>query len=381
MLTSEGCAARRHRLWNALPAPCDLLVISDPQHLIYFANYESWHSRANQAAALLVLEPDRATLVADSMLKPFCDQAHVDEVVAPDWYTGKASAPHRQGFLARTTLDTLARRPGRRIGVELGTVPGGVLEGLRNARTGVEFVDLDPIVRPLRRAKDADELDVLRRSIRAGEAGHAAAMAELRPGMTELQAYLLVQSAALEDLGEPAVVYGDFASGPRCEIERGGPPTHRKIERGDLFLLDYSVILRGYRGDFTNTFAVGAKATARQRELFEACLGALRAGEALLKPGTPGRAVDEAVHAHFRALGLDAYFPSHSGHGIGLGHPDPPYLVPEITDSLIAGDVVTLEPGLYIRGEGGMRIEHNYRITADGFETLTHHRLAIDVQE
>jgi Xaa-Pro aminopeptidase len=243
----------------------------------------------------------------------------------------------------------------------------------------LEWVDLDPVIRPLRRAKDADELAVLRRSIRAGEAGHAAAMAGLRPGMTELDAYALVEAAAIRELGEPALVYGDFASGPRCETERGGPPTHRTIEKGDLFLLDYSVVVRGYRGDFTNTFAVGARATARQRELYDACLGALRAGEALLKPGTPGRAVDEAVHGHFRALGLDDHFPSHTGHGIGLGHPDPPYLVPESTDTLVAGDVITLEPGLYVRGEGGMRIEHNYLITAGGFETLTHHRLSIDV--
>jgi Xaa-Pro aminopeptidase len=381
MLTPEGCAARRQRLWDALPAPCDVLIVSDPRHLIYFANYESWQYvfRANDAGALLVLEPGKATLVADSMLRPFCDQAHVDEVVAPDWYTGKASAPHRQGLLVRTALGVLAGRPGRRVGVELGTVPGGVVEGLRGTRPGLEWVDLDPVIRPLRRAKDADELAVLRRSIRAGEAGHAAAMAGLRPGMTELDAYALVEAAAIRELGEPALVYGDFASGPRCETERGGPPTHRTIEKGDLFLLDYSVVVRGYRGDFTNTFAVGSRATARQRELYDACLGALRAGEALLKPGTPGRAVDEAVHGHFRALGLDDHFPSHTGHGIGLGHPDPPYLVPESTDTLVAGDVITLEPGLYVRGEGGMRIEHNYLITAGGFETLTHHRLSIDV--
>jgi len=203
-------------------------------------------------------------------------------------------------------------------------------------------------------------------------------MAGIRPGTTEMDAYLIVQHAALKDLGEPAVVYGDFASGPRAEAG-GGPPTHRTIDRGDLFLLDYSVIVRGYRGDFTNTFAVGAPATSRQRELFDACLGALRAGEALLKPGTPGRAVDQTVRAHLRGLGLDGYFPSHTGHGLGLGHPDPPYFVPESTDTIVAGDVVTLEPGLFVPGEGGMRIEHNYLITADGYETLTRHRLSIDV--
>ncbi len=381
MLTPVGCAARRQRLWDALPAPCDALIISDPQHLIYFANYEQspFVFRTNDAGALLILEPGKATLVSDSMMRPFLDQAYADEVVAPDWYNGQTSAPHRQGLLVHTALDRMAKTPGRRIGMELGTVPGGLVEGLRAARSGLSIIDLDPVVRPLKRVKDGDELALLNRSIRAGEAGHAAAMAKLTPGMSELDAYLLVQNAAIESLGEPAIVYGDFASGPRCELERGGPPTDRKIEKGDLFLLDYSVIVRGYRGDFTNTFAVGARATPRQHELFDACVGALKAGEALLKPGTPGRAVDEAVRAYFRKLGLEAHFPSHSGHGIGLGHPEPPYFVPDSSDEIVAGDVVTLEPGLYIPGAGGMRIEHNYLITPDGYETLTHHRIAIDV--
>ena len=138
------------------------------------------------------------------------------------------------------------------------------------------------------------------------------------------------------------------------------------------------MVVDGYRGDFTNTFAVGGGPTPRQQELFEACVGALRAGEARLKPGTPAREVDAAVRGHFAALELDHAFTSHSGHGIGLGHPEPPYFVPESDEILLAGDVVALEPGLYIEGAGGMRYERNYLITADGFETLSNHELRIE---
>ena len=98
----------------------------------------------------------------------------------------------------------------------------------------------------------------------------------MRPGMTELDAWSLVNRAATQALGEPVSVYGDFASGPRCARDKGGPPTTRKIEKGDLLLLDFSVVVSGYRGDFTNTFAVGGPPTSRQRELYEACFGALR---------------------------------------------------------------------------------------------------------
>ncbi len=380
MLTAEGCAARRARLRDALPSRCDALVLGDPSHLTYFAGYtpSPFVFRTVESGAVLVLEPGRATLVADDMMGPYLETAHGDERYAPAWYDGTHSAPYRQGQLVCSAVDRLGRIPGKRIGVELAGVPAGVVEALRANRPGLELIDISPLIRPLRRAKDPDEVETIRRSMRAGEAAQAAALAEIRPGMTELDAWTLVNRAATAALGEQVSVYGDFASGPRCERDKGGPPTSRRIEKGDLLILDFSVIVSGYRGDFTNTFAVGGGPTPRQRELFEACLGAIRAGESRLKPGTPAREVDAAVRGHLASLGLDHAFTSHSGHGLGLGHPEPPYFVPESTDTLVAGDVVALEPGLYIEGEGGMRFERNYLITPDGFETLSNHELRIE---
>jgi Xaa-Pro aminopeptidase len=379
MLTAEGSKTRRERLWRALPAECDLLIVGDPSHLTYLAAFapSPFVFRTVESGALLVLEPGRATLVADDMLGPFLDRAFADLVVAPCWYDGNHSAPHRLRQLVETTLGRLATIAGKRIGVEFSSVPAGVIEGLRTARPGLEIVDIAPVLRTIRRAKDPDEVEVLLRSMRAGEKGQAAALEQIRPGMTELDAYRIVQNAAMMELGEPAILYGDFASGPRCEIEKGGPPTSRKIEPGDLLLLDFSVVVSGYRGDFTNTFAVGRGPTHRRQELFEACLGALEAGEASLKAGTAARAVDAAVRGYFASLNLAGAFTSHSGHGLGLGHPEPPYFVPNSADTLEIGDVVALEPGLYLEGEGGMRYERNYLITPDGFRTLSHHQIRI----
>jgi Xaa-Pro aminopeptidase len=380
MLTAAGCASRRDRLWAALPAPCDFLIVGDPSHLTYFAGYSPspFVFRTVESAALLLLQPGSSTLVADGMLGPFLDQTFVDERIAPVWYDGEHSAPYRRGQLVESALGRLARMPGKRVGIELAGVPAGLVEGLRAARPNLEIVDIGPLMRPLRRKKDADEIALLRRSMHAGEAGLAAAHKKVRPGMTELDVYVIVQHAAMTALGEQVIVYGDFASGPRCERDKGGPPTSRRIETGDLVLIDFSVVVAGYRGDFTNTFAVGGGPTSRQRELFEACVGALRAGEASLKPGTRGRDVDAAVRGHFASLGLDQYFPTHSGHGLGLGHPEPPYFVRESSDTLEVGDVVALEPGLYVDGVGGMRYERNYLVTPDGAESLSNHQISID---
>lgn len=379
MLTALGCSARRDRLWGALPSPCQFLIVGDPSHLTYFAGYSPspFVFRTAESGALLLLEPGHAILVADDMLSPYVDRTFVDERFAPTWYDGKHSAPCRRGKLVESALDRLERMRGQRIGVELAMVPAAIVEGLKAGRPGVEIVDIGPTIRALRRSKDPDEVEVLRESMRGGEAAHAAALKQVRPGMTELDVYLFVQFEAARALGRQAIVYGDFASGPRCETEQGGPPTLRKLERGDLLILDFSVVVDGYRGDFTNTFAVRGGPTERQQELFEACLGALRAGEARLRAGTPAREVDAAVRGHFASLNLDHAFTSHSGHGLGLGHPEPPYFVPESDDTLMVGDVVALEPGLYIKGVGGMRYERNYLITSDGFETLSNHELRI----
>ncbi len=379
MLTAEGCGARRKRLWESLPSPCDALVVADPQHLIYFANYvqSPFVFRTADAGALLVLEPQKTTLISDNVSGPFWEAAFADEVIAPVWYEAKRSAPHRQGIRTGAAIELLSRRPLKRVGVEMASVPAAIVEAIRSKNPGVEFVDLDPIIRPLRRAKDADELALLRRSMRAGEAAQAAALKHVEPGMTELNVFELIQRAAIEDAGEQVLVYGDFVSGPRCEIERGGIPSQRVIERGDLLMLDFSVIVYGYRGDFTNTFVVGGEPTSRQRELFEACVGAIEAGERVLRPGVTGREVDSAVRGHLASLNLAEAFPSHTGHGLGLGHPEPPYLVPESDEALVVGDVVALEPGLYIEGVGGMRFERNYLITEKGCENLSHHAIEI----
>ena len=371
MLTPEGCAARRGRLWNSLPEPCDALLLTTPESLVYFANYAPSPFVFNtvESAAALVLRPDRATLIGDNLLRPFLDSSCADEVVTLEWYTGKQSAPCRRLSL----FDELVARHlpaggGRCLGVESRRL---------GAQSASKLLLLDPLVRALRRTKDEDELAVIRESVRAGEAAHAAALAEMRPGMTELDAFLLVSAAACRALGKQVLVYGDFASGPRCEIERGGPPGRRVINRGDLLLLDFSVIVHGYRGDFTNTCVVGDNPTPRQNELYALCMEALEAGESMLRPGVEGRAVDAAVRGHFARHGMAEHFPSHTGHGLGLGHPEPPYLVPESTDTLQAGDVVALEPGLYVPGVGGMRFERNYLITPLGHETLTRHRLGL----
>lgn len=380
MLTASGCQSRRARLFESLDDSVEWAVVADPQHVMYFANYFQnpfVFRSTNAGAVLLMSRAGESILVADNLVGVFAEAAHVNRVHAPVWYAGKESAPHREARLLEQTLAMLDECPGRSFGIEFSSVPAGVLLGLRQARgENVSFVNVDPSIHAMKRGKDEDEMVLMRRSIAAGEAGFAAALANVRAGMTEREVFYLVERTAMEAAGEQVIVYGDFVSGPRCE-QVGGPPTGRVIEKGDLFLLDFSVVVSGYRGDFANTFVVDGAPTDTHRRLHEACLEAMQAGEEQLRAGVPCVEVDRVVRNSLAAKHLAENFPGHAGHGLGLGHPDPPYIVPGSTDTLLAGDVVTLEPGQYIKGVAGMRMERNYRITETGYEKLTNHALTL----
>jgi Xaa-Pro aminopeptidase len=193
--------------------------------------------------------------------------------------------------------------------------------------------------------------------------------------MTELDVYSAIFAACSKAAGKPVIVYGDFAVSPG-PARRGGPPTQQVIKPGGTLILDYSVILQGYRSDFTTTLVVGAEPTKPQRDIFDLCVAAMRNGEKYLKAGAPCLLVYDAVAGWFTQAGQTLVH--HAGHGLGLSHPEAPFFVEGANETLVAGDVVTLEPGLYIAGVGGVRIEHNYLITSTGYERLSNHTIALD---
>jgi Xaa-Pro aminopeptidase len=194
--------------------------------------------------------------------------------------------------------------------------------------------------------------------------------------MTELDVYCGVSAACTKEAGHAVIVYGDFAVSPGPE-RRGGPPTGQVLEPGDMLILDYSVAIGGYRSDFTNTLVVGREPTADQQRLYDLCVQAMAVGEKELQAGVACRTAYDAVRSVFDKAGMAEHFPHHAGHGLGLTHPEAPFIVRHATETLLAGDVVTLEPGLYLAGTGGIRIEHNYLITEQGFQRLSNHTIAL----
>lgn len=360
MLTADGCRSRVQRLLAALQ-PAGPLLLADPIHLRYFANADAdpFSLGADFGGFLKVAPDGRTTLYHDHRAPKSLDGAFVDERMPVKWYDGKSPGQGPRRLILRDVVE-LAGTGGR----------------VHDALTDPDAVKLHTAVAEMRRRKDPDEVALLKACMAATNAGHAWALANVTAGMTELDVYAGIAAECTKAAGHPVVVYGDFAvSG---HDRRGGMATSRVINPGDTLILDFSVVIRGYRSDFTNTLVVGAAPTPQQRKLFDLCVAAMAAGEAVLKAGVSCQAVYDAVRGVFAAAGVEKAFPHHAGHGLGVSHPEPPYFVQAGEGAVVAGDVVTLEPGLYVDGVGGIRIEHNYLVTDAGFERLSGHRITLD---
>jgi Xaa-Pro aminopeptidase len=383
MLTKEGCASRRRRLWEKVPGEIQWLLVADPRHVNYLSNF--WVHPLSFSAGergLLLLERDNgATLFYDNFTSGSrSHDAHFDREVVADWYDHRHSAGNRDhalfGALAQVSK-SLAGRPGL---IETEALPVAAWEllpvrDIRNPSSAPNAISLGTEIRALRRQKEPDEITLLRQCMRATDAGHARAWDVLRTGISEMDVYREVLNAALATAARPGLMYGDFRATTMKQPHLGGLPTSYRLQMGDLFILDFSIVLNGYRSDFTNTIAVGLP-TLKQQETAQVCIAALKAGESVLKAGTRAADVYAAVSGAFTDTGR-APLPHHAGHGIGLAHPEPPILVPESEDVLLAGDVITLEPGSYEQGIGGMRFEHNYLITESGAERLSNHKISL----
>jgi Xaa-Pro aminopeptidase len=243
-------------------------------------------------------------------------------------------------------------------------------KALRKAAGGnLKWVAIDGLVERLRAVKDASEIDRLRDAARLGSQVMEEAIRLIRPGVTELDiaaeiGYRMRRKGASGESFEAIV-----AAGPRSALPHARP-TARRIGKNELVVLDLGAILRRYCSDLTRTVHVG-KAPARVRQWYQAVLDAQAAARDALKSGVTCGAIDAAARNVLQDKGLGRYFVHSTGHGIGLEIHEDPRIARAQKTLLATGNVVTLEPGVYVEGVGGIRIEDDALVTPRGAEILT----------
>jgi Xaa-Pro aminopeptidase len=223
---------------------------------------------------------------------------------------------------------------------------------------------LDKLLTDLRAVKDAREVELIRRAQIIAEQALDQILPNIRPGQTEKEIAQALDFVMLT-LGADALSFETIAvSGAHGSLPHG-VPSRRKLRSGDLLTLDFGAVIGGYHSDMTRTFAIG-KPGDEQRRVCELVLAAQEAGIAAVCAGAQCNAVDAAVRAVFDAAGMGQYFTHSTGHGVGLEIHEAPTLSKNSNGTLLPGMVVTVEPGLYLPGRFGVRIEDMVQVAAPG---------------
>ncbi len=240
---------------------------------------------------------------------------------------------------------------------------------LLKSAPGLEIVAVDGAISALRGIKDDHEVAKMERAVAVAEAAMNALLPRIRLGMSELQIASML-THELSDAGAEAVAFGPIvASGPNSAIPHA-VPTERKVQQGDLLLFDWGALVDGYASDITRTYAVG-EIDHELREIYESVRLANEAGKSAVRPDAEAQEVDRAARRVIEDAGYGEMFIHRTGHGLGLEVHEEPSLVEGNRARLKVGNIFTVEPGIYLNGKGGVRIEDDVLVTADGHRSLT----------
>ena len=220
-----------------------------------------------------------------------------------------------------------------------------------------------------RMIKDAEELKLIRDAVKLGAKVYQQALKAIRPGVRETEVAGKLEFAARQAGADGMSFDTIVAAGKRGALPHGRASS-QPIPRRGFVVIDSGVILRGYCSDMTRTVHVG-RVSKVERGWYEAVLEAQLVGIAAIRPGVTAGEVDEAARSVLRKAKLDRYFTHSTGHGVGLEIHEPPRLGKKQAERLEPGMVITIEPGIYVPGKGGIRIEDMVVVTEAGCEVLT----------
>ncbi|HEX2622922.1 MAG TPA: Xaa-Pro peptidase family protein [Phototrophicaceae bacterium] len=229
----------------------------------------------------------------------------------------------------------------------------------------------------IRSQKDTEEVDAMREAIRLSEQALDNVLPRIEPGMTERDISTMLD-IELSELGCQGLAFKSLIqTGPNSALPHGDI-TDRALQSGELLLIDYGGMYQSYPADITRTFFIGTP-SAEIQKIYDTVLAANQAAIAAAGPGVECGVVDQAARDVITKAGYGEYFIHRTGHGLGLETHELPQMAAGVEDVLKPGMIFTVEPGIYIPGLGGVRIEDDVLVTETGVEVLTHYRYGLNI--
>ncbi len=366
-------AARRRRVAAAVKrAGADALLVTDPADVRYLCGFTG-------SNAALMMVGGRMTMFTDGR---YTEQARA-EVEGADSGVGVVIA---EGSVVRAAVEAGVAGGATACGFDAGRTTVAGLEGMRAMLPGKLrrrwLVATNGLVAGLREVKDEIEQERMRAAAALGCRLFEQVLEHVVPGATEMEVAMALEYMARLEGAERMSFETIVAGGERSALPHGRATT-AKLPRRGFVVMDFGVVLEGYCSDMTRTVHMGAarrgaKGAPGEREVYEAVLEAQEAGVGAVRAGVTGADVDAAARGVLERAGLAEWFTHSTGHGVGLEIHEGPRLGKRAAGSgavtaqkLKAGMVVTIEPGVYMPGKFGVRIEDTVLVTAEGCEVLT----------
>ena len=329
----------------------DAILITQPENRRYLSGFTG-------SAGVLLISQEQAIIATDFR--------YYEQVAR--------QAPHFQlAKIERKFVDVLpdlvAQVGARRVGFESAHLTYDQYQEWAKVAKGFELVPTKELVEQIRAVKDEDELEKIRRAVALADEAVAHVLGIIEPGMTEKEVAWELESFMRTHGAEKMAFDLIVASGPNGALPHA-TASERAIRAGEPIVMDLGCVVEGYHSDMTRTICLG-QPDARFREVYELVLSAQLAAEEAIRPGMTGREADAIARKVIEEAGYGEQFGHGLGHGVGLAIHEKPTLGKLSEDVLEPGMVFTVEPGVYIPGWGGVRIEDMVVLREDGVEVLT----------
>lgn len=335
----------------------DAVLITDPKHVYYLTGFAC---DPHERFLGIVFTPDHEP----TLIVPALDADKAREVSSISHIVTHSDTDNPYVILKQHLPDQL-----NSLAMEKAHMSVSNFEALKQAVPAQQFADAGPLLQSMRVIKSADEISRLKDAIVCIETVLDNVVKRIKVGMVEIEVVAELEYEMKKQGAEGPSFSTMVLSGPNAALPHG-IPGRRRIQEGELLLFDLGVYLNGYASDITRTFAIGEVDKETER-IYHTVLAANEAAIAATKPGAAFGSLDQTARQVITDAGYGEYFTHRLGHGLGIDVHEYPSVHGQNTDILKPGMVFTIEPGIYVPGKAGVRIEDDVVVTEQGVEVLT----------